>query len=194
MGAINPTKLTDWLCRREPVSKWFHECRTGKLRRRESEGGFGRRGSSSGRGFHFKLQQMLTVTSLGWAARSLESLEWAGRRKKKVEGQEVLLRWSHFFPKQNVSQGRFCVCSLHGLRVQSAFSVCLQRDLQDHCMALHMLKTHRTHTHTPSGDNFCHWHMLTLCPLPESHFHSLSHDPSLSSQFEWMNEECSFSL
>ena len=29
MGAINPTKLTDWLQRREPVWKWFQEGREG---------------------------------------------------------------------------------------------------------------------------------------------------------------------
>lgn len=64
-----------------------HRCRRG----RKSEGRSGRKGSSSssGRGFNFKLQQMLTVTfSWGWAARSLPLSE----REAKKEGSAALMK------------------------------------------------------------------------------------------------------
>lgn len=96
MGAVNPTKLTDWLRRREPVLKWFHECRRGKLSRRESEGRLGRRRrSSSGRGYNFKLQQMLTVTSLGLSSQ----VGVSGKKKKESRKKGSAMLMKSLLPK-----------------------------------------------------------------------------------------------
>lgn len=181
MAAINPTKLTDWLRRRKPVLKWFQECRRGELRRRGSEGRFWRR--SSGREFNFKLQHMLTVTSL-W------SKQWGlypqvSRKKNEIRKKGSAGLMKSLLLKTCCASGT----SLCGFSSQSQGTI----------WVLSMSVSWPTgppHSpadvpYTPSGssaetDTFCHWHIRTLCPLPASHFHSLSHD-LLSDSCLWLN-------
>ncbi len=146
MGAINPPKLTDWLCRREPVLKWFHECRGGKLRRRESEGRLGRRRrSSSGREYNFKLQQMLTVTSLGLSSK----VGVSGKKKKesRKKGSAVLMK--SLLPKTKcASRTPLCGFSSQSWGTVWLLSVSMSWPTADVSYRPNMHARARTHTHT----------------------------------------------
>lgn len=101
----------------------------------------------------------------------LSALMWVGRRKKKVERKEVLSWWSHFFLTE---------------RVQVSFTVSRYSLGSDVCVMTYSrcsIPTRHTHTLRRQCRNRHFLSLTTFAPLPASHFHSLSKDPSVSPQF-----------
>lgn len=180
MGTITHTKFTDWLHRKEPVVKWFHEFKREKLRegRRESKGRYGRRRRrrSSGRGFNFKLQ-MLTVTPLGWAVRSVSL---SGKKKKEKKKRKEKTCWTD----EVTSSQNNCVSgtSLSGFSSRCRDTSLIPRMSWPPRPLYSPADVPYMHTHPQAAvlkQTLFVRHMVNLCPLAALQFsQSLTWSPS----------------